>query len=344
MHTLPIEEEILKEAWARMDDDFRLAWMDDDFKLDTDSPLGISRSLWDDFTSCEAVVRSLFPSNPAPHAKDLAPPAFCFEKPESPERSSSWEIMPDCSPSPLKRRCMLQFGDEDLTNMTPSASGLLENDGEYIVGAGEGSRVHGSSLSNSLCCIATEESHSSVDDAVEQSAESWMVGCLSDSDASDVQEIPPPLSVDSPISATASKTSLARATGTASKNRRIHGNAASKLACPVSHSKQSKDIPGQIRIERRAHVIASQSGHAKESARPVLAYPFALVKPSGIQGDVTLQDINQRIKMVPSAPRCGSNDSYCTPLASPLSGKSVVALTKIQTEGKGTITILRTRS
>lgn len=130
----------MDEAWA---------WMDDDFMLDTYSPLGISRSLWDDFTSSEAVVRSLFPSNPVPHAKDLAPPTFCFKKPESPECSSSWQIMPDCSPSPLKKRCMLQFGDEDLTNTILSAPGLIENDGEFIVGAGEGSQVNGPS-SNSL--------------------------------------------------------------------------------------------------------------------------------------------------------------------------------------------------
>eukprot|EP00250_Pteridium_aquilinum_P033336 c5473_g1_i1 orf=498-1565(-) len=324
-----MEEEALKEAWA---------WLDEDFRLDTNSPLATSRSLWEDFTSTEAVVRSLFPSTPAPHA---VTPAFSLEQPESPERSSSWDITPDCSPSPLKRRCMLQFCDEDLLDITPCASGPLESDSDYLAGACENSQVNEPSSSNSLWYIATEESLSSVD-TVERSAESWMVGCLSDSDTSDVQEIPPPYSVGSLVNVAAFKTSLASATGAVS-NGRPHKTLPPKVACPLSHSKQAKDIPGKLQPKRQAHVKPNRTAHVKETTRPALAYPFALVKPSGIQGDVTLQDINQRIKSVLSAPRCGAEDP-CKSLASPLSGKSVLALTKIQTEGKGTITILRTRN
>ncbi|CAL5427802.1 unnamed protein product [Camellia sinensis] len=79
-----------------------------------------------------------------------------------------------------------------------------------------------------------------------------------------------------------------------------------------------------------------------------LVYPFALVKPGGIEGDVTLNDINERILMPPTRPvRHPVGDYACRPLVSPdgpgLSGKAVVAFTRIHTQGRGTITIIRTK-
>lgn len=80
-----------------------------------------------------------------------------------------------------------------------------------------------------------------------------------------------------------------------------------------------------------------------------VAYPFTLVKPGGKEGDVTLNDINRRILMTPNRPvRHPVGDFACRPLISSadgpgLSGKAVVALTRIHTQGRGTITIVRTR-
>ncbi|KAL5554177.1 hypothetical protein UlMin_041578 [Ulmus minor] len=79
-----------------------------------------------------------------------------------------------------------------------------------------------------------------------------------------------------------------------------------------------------------------------------VVYPFALVKPGGIEGDVTLNDINERILMPPTRPvRHPVGDFACRPCVSPhgpgLSGKAVVAFTRIQTQGSGTITIIRTK-
>ncbi|KAL6505912.1 hypothetical protein OROHE_023291 [Orobanche hederae] len=72
------------------------------------------------------------------------------------------------------------------------------------------------------------------------------------------------------------------------------------------------------------------------------------VKPGGYEGDMTLNDINERILMPPM--RSVSHpvgDFACRPLVSPygpgLSGKAVVAFTRIHTQGRGTITIVRTR-
>ncbi|GFP86565.1 protein xri1 [Phtheirospermum japonicum] len=93
------------------------------------------------------------------------------------------------------------------------------------------------------------------------------------------------------------------------------------------------------------------SGDDEQRKKRLLAkvvYPFALVKPGGFEGDMTLNDINERILMPPTRPvRHPVGDFACRPLVSPdgpgLSGKAVVAFTRIQTQGRGTITIVRTR-
>ncbi|XP_054780222.1 protein XRI1-like isoform X2 [Prosopis cineraria] len=68
-----------------------------------------------------------------------------------------------------------------------------------------------------------------------------------------------------------------------------------------------------------------------------VAYPFAFIKPSGAQGDVTLKEINQRIQTrtySKSKPKVEDPSSYPK---SAFSGKPVVGKTKIRTEGgKGT--------
>ncbi|CAL0324824.1 unnamed protein product [Lupinus luteus] len=80
-----------------------------------------------------------------------------------------------------------------------------------------------------------------------------------------------------------------------------------------------------------------------------VVYPFAMVKPGGREGDVTLNDINERILMPPTRPvRHPVGDFACRPCVSAqgpgLSGKAVVALTRIHTQGRrGTITIIRTK-
>ncbi|XP_010043903.1 uncharacterized protein LOC104432995 [Eucalyptus grandis] len=79
-----------------------------------------------------------------------------------------------------------------------------------------------------------------------------------------------------------------------------------------------------------------------------VVYPFAVVKPGGADGDVTLNDINERLLMPPTRPvRHPVGDFACRPCVSPhgpgLSGKAVVALTRLHTQGRGTITIIRTK-
>lgn len=84
-----------------------------------------------------------------------------------------------------------------------------------------------------------------------------------------------------------------------------------------------------------------------KSPKPV-ALPFTMLKPSAAQGDVTLNDINKILLSPPPSPtdRPFSSHENKRPRSPPgagLSGKSVVACTKIHTEGAGTITIMRTK-
>uniref|UniRef100_A0A1J3K427 Protein XRI1 n=1 Tax=Noccaea caerulescens TaxID=107243 RepID=A0A1J3K427_NOCCA len=79
-----------------------------------------------------------------------------------------------------------------------------------------------------------------------------------------------------------------------------------------------------------------------------VVYPFGVVKPGGREEDVTLNDINKRILMPSARPvRHPVGAFACRPCLSAhgpgLSGKAVVAFTKIQTLGNGTITIIRTK-
>ncbi|KAG6750310.1 hypothetical protein POTOM_047414 [Populus tomentosa] len=74
-----------------------------------------------------------------------------------------------------------------------------------------------------------------------------------------------------------------------------------------------------------------------------VAYPFAFIKPCGVHGDVTLNEINRRIRTPPSKAKLRDEEPVVYPMSA-FSGKPVVGKTKIRTEGgKGNITIMRTK-
>ncbi|CAH2037683.1 unnamed protein product [Thlaspi arvense] len=109
------------------------------------------------------------------------------------------------------------------------------------------------------------------------------------------------------------------------------------------------------------NICSDASNHSKNSVEPSsstskkndyekkrVVYPFGVVKPGGREEDVTLNDINKRILMPSARPvRHPVGAFACRPSVSAhgpgLSGKAVVAFTKIQTLGRGTITIIRTK-
>lgn len=88
----------------------------------------------------------------------------------------------------------------------------------------------------------------------------------------------------------------------------------------------------------------------KTFTRPVsklpssIIYPFAFIKPCGVHGDMTLKDINQKIRTPPAKPKEDKEEPAVVIQTSAFSGKPVVGKTKIRTEGgKGSITIMRTK-
>ncbi|XP_061991667.1 uncharacterized protein LOC133709799 [Rosa rugosa] len=127
-------------------------------------------------------------------------------------------------------------------------------------------------------------------------------------------------------------------------------SSSSSSSCKESANTNSMAAEKENLFSANAPLAADEKRNKK---RPVITsrvvYPFAVVKPGGVEGDVTLNDINERISMPPTRPvRHPVGDFACRPCVSDpdgpgLSGKAVVALTRIQTQGRGTITIIRTK-
>ncbi|KAG0469478.1 hypothetical protein HPP92_015553 [Vanilla planifolia] len=76
--------------------------------------------------------------------------------------------------------------------------------------------------------------------------------------------------------------------------------------------------------------------------RRKVAFPFAVLKPGGFEGDVTLAEINERILMRPKRPvKHPVGEHACMPCVRDagggpgLSGKAVVGLTRIHTQEGG---------
>lgn len=101
--------------------------------------------------------------------------------------------------------------------------------------------------------------------------------------------------------------------------------------------------------EKMSMTSSSTSSKRKRSMSRRLAYPFGMVKPGGINGDLTLDDINKSIMKAPTRPvRHPVGNYVCPPAVASfrgpgLSGKAVVAFTRIHTKGTGSVTIIRTK-
>ncbi|XP_052205361.1 uncharacterized protein LOC127810128 isoform X2 [Diospyros lotus] len=136
----------------------------------------------------------------------------------------------------------------------------------------------------------------------------------------------------------------------AASDQALHSSASSHHKPLLNTS--SSSFPLKQTLSSLDPISTSPDGDGEKRKQKVakkrVAYPFAVVKPGGWDGDVTLNDINNRILMPPTRPvRHPVGDYACRPLVSPdgpgLSGKAVVAFTRIHTQGRGTITIIRTK-
>ncbi|MCO5586484.1 hypothetical protein L7F22_040424 [Adiantum nelumboides] len=304
------------EAWD--------CWFNEEFKLDSGSPMDISDSLWDKMAqSNETVARSLFACTT--QGND----ASSGRKEESPQSSSSWH-----NPA-LMTESMLSLLAEEHANSSPCLSDSFEGcDGSFANACDDLP-----SASNSMWFMPAEDSLSSSlrNDPSEQSAESWMVGCFSEDNDGCTEGRIQHGSNSRDVTTTRPSSTRGHGApctiGCQRKGPKQSPSGLNMMKFPTSRGKQAPKH-SLVRSMSDSHVVQG-------SAKPVV-YPFALVKPSGIQGDATLKDINERINML--SPPSKHSNTPSTSTSSPFSGKPVVAVTKIHTEGKGTITIMRTRS
>ncbi|XP_074309058.1 uncharacterized protein LOC141643691 [Silene latifolia] len=117
----------------------------------------------------------------------------------------------------------------------------------------------------------------------------------------------------------------------------------SDLVCNSDTYSTDSSSNGDNEIKKK-----KKNDSTRMSSTSKMVYPFGLVKPGGEDGDITLNDINHRILKPPTRPlKHPVGDFASRPAVSPngpgLSGKAVVAFTKIHTQGRGTITIIRTK-
>ncbi|KAH7276347.1 hypothetical protein KP509_39G003700 [Ceratopteris richardii] len=289
--------------------------------------------IWDDLVDNEAVVRSLFPSSPSSDRFKYSDPPLSLE-----DRLEDQDI----NPTPLKRRRLLESNEDILMDITACLPDPQEASNEFLMEMCEGlSSVNPSP--NSSWYMNIEESLSSVENVIEQSSGSIEVSCINNNDASGIHY---------------ARTSNFMAEKKEGHNRHsTHSVASDGCNMQRQHLSQSKLIRSSENKKLPQRILL-KSAHSKESVSlqsskecsrqrecplSVLAYPFALVKPIGIHGDITLQDINQRINSSPCRTSQAYSEQPKSISSSPYSGKSVLALTKIYTEGNGTITIMRTK-
>lgn len=294
-------------------------WQGDEFQLDVDSPLAISHILWDDLTVSEEESRNLFESTPAKDCMEpeLAP-TFMAKQGYGEPTSSPLVVQRDADSPHSKRRRMLHFPDPTICNeRTESGIATFEDGRDSFI-----SRSGDLQISNNtpLQLASNECAYSSPSGNIGQVSESWMENCFNEGESQFMSdEMNAAVPFDDQIDITE--------------------------FCSLQPSESDVEIHHEPMPKT---VLAAKKTHHQSATKLVtpVAYPFTLLKPCGVQGDVTLNDINQRILMPQSRLRHHGKyyDTALQSASSPaFSGKAVVALTKIHTEGKGSITIMRTK-
>ncbi|XP_057852938.2 protein XRI1 isoform X3 [Cryptomeria japonica] len=290
-------------------------WIEESLTLDADSPLVISQSLWDEWAQSEADAQTLFTSTPpSSEVAELTMPTSSIANKQAVELevTDNQETCEKDSPRCKRRRMLLFSGDHSGTDISSSdpiqqfeEATALNGCGSDLLSGYEEMQVPDS---GSVALWFSENFY-----YANEASENWMLGYIQEREG---------LNLDS------------------------H----EQLCVPVpvcSNPEKEVSLPG-LQSTASAQLPLSVVSQGKPKLATPVAYPFAVVKPSGVEGDVTLKDINQRILMPPTRPIQHPVGDHAKPpsaasTGSGLSGKAVVALTKIHTEGKGTITIMRTK-
>lgn len=157
-------------------------------------------------------------------------------------------------------------------------------------------------------------------DGTDELPEDWLVNCSQDSEP----QIPAE-EMNSPAAAMEKTIDIPE-----------HQNSSPSEQSIVPHNNPTRSRPTPLKAGK--NIIRAKK------LRTSVALPFELIKPCSIHGDVTLNDINEKIHAPPPYKIKHKNDEEPNShQASAISGKPVVHKTKIHTEGgKGSITITRT--
>lgn len=220
--------------------------------------------------------------------------------------------------SQMKRRRMLQFPNEDMNSSlcTEEMSSAFLKSNERV-----DSLEDGLPAASHLVSGFAEKTSASGYDPLDQSSDGWITDCFNDTEmhfSPDAMNQP----------------------GTSDFQIDISDFCETAPEFANNAPQQRISTPQKIIFKGTKSYIQTPTKLATS-----VAYPFAFIKPSGAHGDVTLKDINQKIRTPPpSKSKQKSEDPSVSYPTSAFSGKPVVGKTKIRTEGgKGSITIMRTK-
>nr|XP_043609596.1 protein XRI1-like isoform X2 [Erigeron canadensis] len=286
-------------------------WKGEDYGLQLDE----SNSLWSGVTENDDDLSYMFnESTPAKSCGDVA-----YQVTDNENVSKGMELSREPT-SQAKRRRMLQFDDEVLdANVLPFCDEHFSSN--FLKSKEREDSLDGtfSDMAQWVSGFADDMSASASGyDSLEQSSDAWLADCLVNDSGMHF----------SPDDMSLSGTPDSQMNLTDSDNLQPENG---------GNMVQERQTPRQkIIFKGKKSFIKTP---AKMTSSVVL--PFAFVKPCGVQGAVTLKDINQKI-LTPSKPK-KTQEPIIYP-TSAFSGKPIVGKTKIRTEGgKGSITIMRTK-
>ncbi|XP_010241416.1 PREDICTED: protein XRI1 [Nelumbo nucifera] len=289
-------------------------WKSDEYYIQKDSHLDTSHYLWDDVSQNEEDLSYMFDeATPIKACGDLAYHAAESGKNVNKELEEYREPT-----SQTKRRRMLQFNTQVIdpcfcNEELPSA---------FVKSKDREDSIEEALPQSSEWISEFTDRFTSGNEGLDQSCEGWLANCFNDAEmhfSSDDINVSGLLDEQLDISEFCNTPPEVE-----------EPNVVQECATPSPRNV----FKGRKLYMRTPTKLASS-----------VAYPFALIKPCGIHGNVTLKDINQRIRTPPSKSKHNiDDDSSASYPTSAFSGKPVVVKTKIRTEGgKGSITIMRTK-
>ncbi|XP_038985878.1 protein XRI1-like [Phoenix dactylifera] len=294
-------------------------WPGEEYSLQTDSRNDFSHFLWDEVNTNEDDL--LYMLEEQTPIKDCAEFGYQVSDVGDNANKGLEEIKES---SQLKRRRMLQFtldsNEADIANEQGAAAFLKSKVRECsMVEDGLSESLQWTSqwavgFSDERCALSCE--------GLDQSSEGWLMECLNEKEM--------------------------RCSPDEMNNYVAYNEQVSVSECNNISPDMETDVVQETPAPAPPRIFKGRKSYMKTPTKLTtsVAYPFSLIKPCGVQGDVTLNDINQRILAPPPSRLKHKKDedpaiSYPT---SAYSGKPVVVKTKIRTEGgKGSITIMRTK-